>query len=138
MAFLNPFTVVDATTCSGSRFHPLITRWLKLSCLMFNLDRGLVSLREFPLVIEVFSSKRLFTGMLSNPLSTCILNVSIRSPRCLLSSRVVRFKYFSLSCYDNELFRQSTWLLYAELVLEVHLCLKTPPQSSVFTTNVKA
>ena len=95
MAFLNSFTVEDATTCSGSRFYPLITPLLKLLCLMFNLDRGLVSLREFPLVIKVFSSKRIFTGMLSNPLS--ILNVSIRSPRCLLSSRVVRFKYFSLS-----------------------------------------
>ena len=57
---------------------------------MFNLDLGLFNLREFPLVTEVFSSKRLFEGMPSNPLS--ILNVSIRSPRRLLSSRVVRFK----------------------------------------------
>ena len=57
---------------------------------MFNLDLGLFNLREFPLVTEVFSSKRLFEGIPSNPLS--ILNVSIRSPRCLLSSRVVRFK----------------------------------------------
>ena len=60
---------------------------------MFNLDLGLFNLREFPLVTEVFSSKRLSDGMPSNPLS--ILNVSIRSPRCLLSSRVVRFKYLS-------------------------------------------
>ena len=59
---------------------------------MSNLDLGLFNLREFPLVTEVFSSKRQFEGMPSNPLS--ILNVSIRSPRCLLSSRVVRFKYF--------------------------------------------
>ena len=66
---------------------------------MFNLDRGFVSLREFPLVIKVFSSKRLFTGMLPNPLS--ILNVSIRSPLCLLSPRVVKFKYLCLSLYDK-------------------------------------
>ena len=61
---------------------------------MFNLDLGLFNLREFPLVTEVFSSKRLFEGMASNPLS--ILNVSIRSPRCLLSSRVVIFKYLMI------------------------------------------
>ena len=46
---------------------------------MFNLDLGLFNLREFPLVTEVFSSKRLFEGMPSNPLSilnvlTCLLN----------------------------------------------------------------
>ena len=62
---------------------------------MFNLGLGLFNLRKFPLVTEVFNSKRLFEGMPSNPLS--ILSVSIRSPRCLLSSRVVRFKYLSLS-----------------------------------------
>ena len=39
---------------------------------MFNLDLGLFNLREFPHVTEVFSSKRLFEGMPSNPLS--ILN----------------------------------------------------------------
>ena len=42
---------------------------------MFNLDRGVFHLREFPLVTDVFSSKRLFERMPSNPLS--ILNVSI-------------------------------------------------------------
>ena len=42
---------------------------------MFNLDRGLFHLREFPLVTDAFSSKRLFERMPSNPLS--ILNVSI-------------------------------------------------------------
>ena len=45
---------------------------------MFNLDLCLFNLRKFPLVTEVFSSKRKFEGMPSNPLS--ILNVSIRSP----------------------------------------------------------
>ena len=44
---------------------------------------------------DIFRLKRLFEGLPSNPLS--ILNVSIRSPRCLLSSKVVRFKYLSLS-----------------------------------------
>ena len=34
-------------------------------CLKFNLDRGLISFREIPLVIGVLNSKRLFTGMLS-------------------------------------------------------------------------
>ena len=62
---------------------------------MFNLDPGLFILREFPPVTDVFSSKSLFEGMPSNPLS--ILNVSIRSPLCLLSSKVVKFKYLGLS-----------------------------------------
>ena len=56
---------------------------------MINLDLGLFNLREFPLVTEVFSSKRLSEGMPSNPLS--ILNAS-------------------------ELFQESTWLLCVELV----------------------
>ena len=42
---------------------------------MFNLDRGLFHLREFPLVTDALSSKRLFERMPSNPLT--ILNVSI-------------------------------------------------------------
>ena len=42
---------------------------------MFNINIGLFDLREFSVVTEVFSSKRLFEGMPSNPLS--ILNVSI-------------------------------------------------------------
>ena len=53
------------------------------------------NMRKFPLMTDVFSSKRLFEVMPSNPLS--ILNVSIRHPRCILSSKVVRFKYLSLS-----------------------------------------
>ena len=56
---------------------------------MFNLDLGLFNLRKFPLVTEVFSSKRLFEGMPSNPLS--ILNVSIMHPMildsCFIESR---------------------------------------------------
>ena len=39
---------------------------------MFNLDLGLFNLRDFPLVTEVFNSKRLFEGMPSN--SSSILN----------------------------------------------------------------
>ena len=49
---------------------------------MFNLDRWLFNLRDFPQVTDAFSSNRLFKGMPSNPLS--IFNVSIMSPRYLL------------------------------------------------------
>ena len=51
-----------------------------------SLDLILFTLREFPLVTEVFSSKRLFDGMPSNPLR--ILNVSIRFPDSTMSSKV--------------------------------------------------
>ena len=71
---------------------------------MFNLDLGLFNLREFPLVTGVLSLKRLFEGMSSNSLS--ILNVSIRSLRCLRSSRVVRFKsimIWQVSYFRNQL-----------------------------------
>ena len=62
---------------------------------MFNLERGLFSFREFPLVTDEFNEKRLFMGIPSFPLS--ILKVSIRSPQCHLSSIVERFKCLSLS-----------------------------------------
>ena len=82
---------------------------------MFNLDRGIFNLREFPLLTDLcIYFKRLFEGMLYKSLS--ILNVSIRSPRCLLRSKVVRFTIQVFHDITNEIFQESTWLLCVKIV----------------------
>ena len=63
---------------------------------MFNLDLGLFNLREFPLVTDVFSSKRLLSieGYVLGPMSGIVDTVSS-------SLRVFTFIYQSGLCHSS-------------------------------------
>jgi len=96
---LNALTDGDITTCSGSWFQSVTTRWLNE---YFRITRRhletasfrLWSQRPWPLVE---SWKNRFLSKFSR--SVIILNASIRSPLRLVVSKVVRPSWLSLSSY---------------------------------------
>ena len=102
-AFLNALTDVESRTCDGSAFHvfaPLTQNEFSRSS---SLVRGTVSGMKdccWRVVgfIGLFGLKRESLSTPQNPRKH--LYISIASPRCRLSSRVVRLSWRSLSGYE--------------------------------------
>src|SRR5664279_3385237 len=84
-------------------FHASTTLLENAHFLQSNLQPGLNSFKQCPLVLDLERSKNIpgSIGLSSKPLK--ILNTSIRSPRNLLVSSVVKFSLFNLTSYGLSL-----------------------------------
>ena len=96
---LKQLTVSPSTTCGGSLFQPSTTRLLKKSFLMFGWLLSLNGLYLWPRRLYILSLRLKNFALSIDSLPDRIFYASIRSPRSLLFSSVVKSSRWGRSLY---------------------------------------